>query len=343
MTHRFPIKEIALQAGLGTATVDRVLNGRAHVSPQTRRRVEDAIIELEQQVGQLAARGRRLFFDVVMEAPNRFSREVRHACETVLTDLRPTSIRPRFTFIETMSSPEFSAILQRIEKRGSQGVCLKVRDTDEVRQAIAGLAERRIPVVTVFTDIPGSERLAYVGLDNRSAGKTAAYLMHKLLPAGGTVLTTLSQHAFQGEEERYEGFRQELGRLRPECGLVDASGGGGLNPETRREVTEKLVASPPISGVYSMGGGNRAILQALSEADQMPSVYVAHDLDKDNLDLLRQERLTLVLHHDLLSDMQTAFRHLLAYHGIGTSPSTKTSDVQVVTPLNIPSRFNEPD
>ena len=45
MTHRFPIKEIALQAGLSTATVDRVMNGRAHVSPQTRRRVEDAIAE----------------------------------------------------------------------------------------------------------------------------------------------------------------------------------------------------------------------------------------------------------------------------------------------------------
>jgi len=342
MTHRFPIKEIALQAGLSTATVDRVMNGRAHVSPQTRRRVEDAIAELEQQEGQLAARGRRLFFDVVMEAPNRFSREVRLACESVLTDLHPIAIRPRFTFTETMSAAECSAILQRIAKRGSQGICLKVRDTEEVRHMIAGLADRRIPVVTVFTDLPASRRLAYVGLDNRSAGKTAAYLMHKLLPANGTVLTTLSQHTFQGEEERYEGFRQELDRLRPECRLVDASGGGGLNPETRREVAEKLASSPPISGVYSMGGGNRAILQALSEAGQMPGVYVAHDLDKDNLELLRQEQLTLVLHHDLQSDMNTAFRHLLAYHGIGTSPSGETSDVQVVTPLNIPSRFNEP-
>ncbi|MGB4111442.1 MAG: LacI family DNA-binding transcriptional regulator, partial [Yoonia sp.] len=35
MTHRFPIKEIAAQAGLSTATVDRVINMRPNVSAQT--------------------------------------------------------------------------------------------------------------------------------------------------------------------------------------------------------------------------------------------------------------------------------------------------------------------
>ena len=45
MTHRFPIKEIARQAGLGPATIDRVLNNRANVSPQTRNRVAAALRE----------------------------------------------------------------------------------------------------------------------------------------------------------------------------------------------------------------------------------------------------------------------------------------------------------
>ena len=54
MTHRFPIKEIALQAGLSTATVDRVLNGRAHVSAQTKARVAAAVGELEGQEAQLS-------------------------------------------------------------------------------------------------------------------------------------------------------------------------------------------------------------------------------------------------------------------------------------------------
>ena len=96
MTHRFPIKEIALQAGLSTATVDRVINDRPNVSAQTRARVAAALKELETQEAQLAAKGRRLFFDVVVEAPDRFAREIRAATDRILPLMGGAVIRPRF-------------------------------------------------------------------------------------------------------------------------------------------------------------------------------------------------------------------------------------------------------
>ena len=337
MTHRFPVKEIALQSGLSTATVDRVLNNRPHVSPQTRRRVEDAISELTRQESQLAARGRRFFVDIVCEAPVRFSREIRRASEAVLSGFRPAALRPRFTCAETMTEQDCASILDRIRRRGSQGVCLKARDTEGVREAIDRLSSRNIPVVTVFTDIPGSRRLAYSGLDNIKAGQTAAYLMRKLLKEGGArILTTLSQHAFQGEEDRFRAFRTELRRLRPDIELIDASGGGGLNPATAQEVSARLRGQRGIAGVYSMGGGNIAVLKALADAGHEPSVFIAHDLDEDNLQLLQMDVLTLVLHHDLREDMRAAFRHILAFHGVDAALEHSHSDIQVVTPMNIP-------
>ncbi|MFP3555175.1 LacI family DNA-binding transcriptional regulator [Paraburkholderia sp. SIMBA_049] len=47
MSHPFLIKEIALQAGLGMATVDRVLNGRARMREHAPRWVRQVIRELE--------------------------------------------------------------------------------------------------------------------------------------------------------------------------------------------------------------------------------------------------------------------------------------------------------
>lgn len=338
MTHRFAVKEIALQSGLSTATVDRVLNGRAHVSPQSARRVSDAIDELTRQEAQLAARGRRLFVDIVVEAPQRFSREIRRACETVLPDFRPVSLRPRFSFAETTTPQDCAGHLERIRKRGSSGVCLKARDTAEVRAAVGRLADSRIPVVTIFTDMPAANRLAYAGLDNKAAGRTAAYLMNQWLPEGArTVLTTLSQHSFQGEEDRYQGFRDELLALRPGLELIDASGGGGLNPGTARQVADLLAGRRVLDGVYSMGGGNRAILEALETAGLPPPVYIGHDLDEDNLELLRARRMSVVLHHNLATDMRTAFRHLLSHHGLSDLPQHATSDIQIITPMNIPA------
>ena len=340
MTHRFPIKEIALQSGLSTATIDRVLNGRLHVSPQSKRRVLDAIEELVRQEAQLTAKGRRVFIDVVMEAPLRFSREVEKAGQAALTDLSPIALRTRYSVAETMAAGNCAALLDRIRKRGSHGVCLKARDTPETRAAVSRLISRNIPVVTVFTDIGGTARLAYAGLDNERAGKTAAYVILKLLgPSDQTVLTTLSQHAFQGEEARFGAFRAELEHLRPDIRILDASGGGGHNPGTSREVRAKLRNNPEISAVYSMGGGNRGVLGALADYGHKPKVFIAHDLDEDNLELLREKRLTLVLHHDLRSDMRRAFRHVLAFHGIGAAPGGTLSDIQIVTPVNIPSAF----
>ncbi|WP_420336344.1 LacI family DNA-binding transcriptional regulator [Roseibium sp.] len=337
MTHRFPIKEIATQSGLSTATVDRVLNERSHVSPQTHRRVKDAIEELTRQESQLAAKGRRFFIDVVAEAPQRFTRQIQQATEAVLPDFKPAALRPRFTFAETMSAAETAAIVNRIHRRGSQGLCLKARNTGETREAVRRLKNKGIPVVTLFTDIPDTQQLAYVGLNNERAGRTAAYLMLKLLKDDDrTILTTLSQHSFQGEEDRFRAFRSELLRVRPELELIDASGGGGLSPATALEVRDKLQGITDIAGVYSMGGGNLAILRTLEASGIDPGVFIAHDLDEDNLDLLRAEKLSLVLYHDLRADMRLAVRHLLAFHGVGEPPRWSESDIHVVTPLNVP-------
>ena len=339
MTHRFPIKEIALQAGLSTATVDRVINDRPNVSAQTRARVAAALQELETQEAQLAAKGRRLFFDVVVEAPDRFAREIRAATDRILPLMGGAVIRPRFEMHEVLEERRTLAILDRIARRGSHGICLKVRDVPLVRQAISDLMARGIPVVTIFTDIPASARIAYAGLDNHSAGRTAAWLMAQTLGRGaqGAILTTLSNRQFAGETARFEGFRAEMAQLLPRLRLVDAWDGGGLNLTTGQAVAGKLAVERDILAVYSMGGGNRAVLAELDRFGIKPQVYIAHDLDQDNLALLRAERLTFVIDHDLEADMRAAFAHLLAYRGLVPPTSTGGgSDIHVVTPMNIP-------
>src|SRR5690606_3213155 len=81
MTSRFTVKEIAHQAGLSLATVDRVLHGRAHVRDATRDRVRAAVDELERQYALTSLTGTRITLDVVMQAPDRFSSAVRAAFE----------------------------------------------------------------------------------------------------------------------------------------------------------------------------------------------------------------------------------------------------------------------
>lgn len=341
MTHRFPIKELALQAGLSTATIDRALNKRAHVSLQTKARIAAAIEELEAQESQLSAKGRRMFIDIIVEAPTRFSRELKSACEDILPNFGPAVFRPRFFLKELMSETETLELLSKIKKRGSSGIILKVRDLPKINQAVSELQSRNIPVVTIATDLPNSGRSAYVGLDNESAGRTAAHIIYTALAGkSGYILTTSSQSTFFGENERLTGFTDAIQANNPSLEILHISGGGGLTSNTAEQIERALHGVKQLLGVYSIGGGNKAILKTLANYNIKPDIFIAHDLDEDNCDLLKENKLTTVLFHDLRQDLRSAFSVIATQHHL--MPLSKlplTSDILVITPMNIPFRY----
>jgi ABC-type sugar transport system substrate-binding protein len=198
-----------------------------------------------------------------MQAPERFTSAVRDALEAELPSLRPAAVRSRFRFRETCPAEELVAMLDRIRAHGSHGVILKAPDLPEIITACSQLIGAGIPVVTLVTDLPGSQRLAYIGMDNRAAGTTAAYLMGQWLgDRPGNILITLSQDFFRGEEEREMGFRGAIRGRYPNRALVEIDNSDGLDETMRGLVLAALESDPEINAVYSIGGGNMAIVEA---------------------------------------------------------------------------------
>ncbi|MEN3345381.1 MAG: LacI family transcriptional regulator [Arthrobacter sp.] len=341
MAHPYSVREIARQAGVSDATVDRVLHGRPGVRQSTVGQVRQAIRDLEAQRLQLELTGRRFMIDVVADAPARFTSSVKHALESVLPLLRPAVFRARFHLHEQWNADECVAELGRIAKRGSHGVVLKAPDVPSVTAAVDRLAEAGIPVVTLVTDIPASRRVAYVGMDNRSAGATAAYLIHQWMGTSpGTVAVTVSNDFFRGEEEREMGFRAAMRAMDPGRAVVYLPGSDGLDQTTRLLIGEALAAHPGLRAVYSIGGGNAGIKVAFEAAGRKPEVFIGHDLGSDNVALLREGTMSAVLHHDLQQDIQRCCRIIM--HAHGALPDANTGDaskIDIITPFNIPHRF----
>jgi LacI family transcriptional regulator len=315
MKRNFPLKDIAFQAGLSLATVDRVLHGRPGVRPVTRARVDAAVAELERQYREAGLAGRRFTIDIVMETPSRFSRAVRAAFEAELPGMRPVAFSARFHFAETLRSGELAAMLRAIRRRGSHGVVLKAPSTPETAVMARSLMEAGISVATLVTDLPADCRIGYVGMDNRVAGSVAAYLLGKMLgPEPSTVLLALSSASFAGEEERQAGFRATLRERFPHLDTVTVSEGHGVDRTTYALASAALDRHGGIGAVYSIGGANRAILRAFDERGRRCAVFAAHDLDADNRALLADGRLTFVIHHDLRQDARSLCQMFLARH-----------------------------
>ena len=337
MAHRYKVREIAQQCGLSEATVDRVLNDRPGVRENTRAEVLQAIVDLDKQRAQLRLNGRRYLIDVVMQTPTRFSDAFRSAVEAELPSFAPAMLRARFHLWE--SGATAATVEQLANLRGSHGVILKAPDEPEVADAIDQLVAAGTLVVTYTTDVPGSMRCGYVGIDNHAAGVTAAYLIRQWLgpsEADGAraVLITVSRNVFRGEGEREVGFR--AGLRGSGLHVVDVTDSDGIDATNERLVLDALHQNPGIEAVYSVGGGNTATVAAFDKVQRACKAFVAHDLDADNRRLLREGRLSVVLHNDLRADARLALRMILQERGALPAEPVRAVPVQVVTPYNIP-------
>jgi LacI family transcriptional regulator len=334
----YRIREIAAQSGLSPATVDRVLHARGGVRASTVREVEQAIVDLDRQRSQVRLGGRTFMVDVVVQAPPRFTAAVKAALEAELPALRPAVIRSRFHLLDSPAVPDLVAVLDRIARARSHGVILKAPDVPEIAAAVGRLG---VPVVTLVTDLPTSARTAYVGIDNRAAGATAAYLVQQwLADRAGDVLVVRGHGSFRGEDEREMGFRAELRSRSPARRIVEV-----VDEEDRADAVhvgtrETLAANPAVRAIYSLyagAGGNAAVVDAFDRQGRRYDVFVAHDLDGENTGLLRERRLSAVLHHDLRQDMRRACQVIMQAQGALPGPvRSNPSAIQVITPHNAP-------
>ncbi len=132
-------------------------------------------------------------------------------------------------------------------------------------------------------------------------------------------------------------FRSAMRLDEPRRMPAEVTDSDGLNATQYDLVLGALKHNEDIAAAYSAGGGNHATLEAFEALGRECAVFIAHDLDHDNIRLLREHRLSAVLHHDLRQDMRRACRIIMrAHRALPEDGPALPSTIQVVTPLNMP-------
>ena len=154
------------------------------------------------------------------------------------------------------------------------------------------------------------------------AGVTAAYLVRQWLaplPCASDVLITLSSNLFRNEGEREVGFRSAL--RGSGIGVVDVTDSDGIDAANEGLVLDALRRHPAVEAVTQSAVATPRRWAPSSGWGGLCRVFVAHDLDADNRRLLRDGRISVVLHNDLRSDARLALRAILA--GVAHCPSNR--------------------
>lgn len=264
------ISDLARASGVSVATVDRVLNARHRVREETARRVYDAAQEIGYHAVGLIRQ--RVFEDLpqyrlafLLQKPTQafyqsFAREIEAAARAVTTARLQIQI-------EYPSSATPAAIVEKIKLLGArnQAVAVVGPDYPAVTTAVEELKDRGIPVFSLLSDLATGVRDAYVGVNNRKVGRTAAWTIARTALKPGKVACFVGSHRFHGHELREIGFRSYFRENAPQFDVIDTL----INLETA-EITHEatltlLQKHPDLVGLYVCGGGMEGAITAFRE------------------------------------------------------------------------------
>jgi LacI family transcriptional regulator len=311
------IEDVAVEAGVSVATVDRVLNGRAAVRPQTADRVEKAIRRLNYQPDRLAARLARAreyrFCFILPEGSNAFMASLAEAVQDEALRMVREKVVIDLIHTDVFDAQQLAATLDTIGT-AYDGVAVVALDHPRVREALNALAERGITVVTLVSDVPSARRVHYVGIDNSAAGRTAATLMGRYLSGRrGKVGLIAGSLSLRDHIERQFGFEQVMAHDFPSLTLLPVREGRDDRVKVQAVAEQLLADHPDLIGLYNVGAGSAGIAAALEQAGRAHDVvFITHELTEDTRRALIDGTIDIIINQDAGHEVRSAIRVLMS-------------------------------
>ncbi len=298
---RTTIAEIAQQAAVSTATVDRVLNKRPGVGARTKA----AVLNVAQRLGYFEGRESdleiaghspaRLRLDFILPtAKNQFMDVLRKEIEAQAA--ARDNLQVHITEVDGINPRQLAEKMRALE--GSDGIGIVALDHPDVREAVRTVSARGTRIITIVSDISHVPRVAYIGIDNRAAGRLAGYLVHRLYPGNGSGKVALisGSLSYRGHEEREMGFRNLLAEESTPLHIVEQLEMMDDPDQAFKIALELLHRHPDLSAIYNVGAGNSGIARALREMDlKRHVVLIGHEATEDTRALLLDGTLDAVI------------------------------------------------
>lgn len=333
--------DIAKAAGVGVATVDRVINQRAPVREPTRQRVYQAasalgmtIKNFDSPVKALATNGQKKIAVVLQQHHPAFYQAVTQALVAATSALATPA---RIVEIDGMQPQEVATTLLELGA-SVDAIGLVAADHPLVSQAIEQLSGQGVQVYCFMSELTASHRAGYVGIDNRRAGRTAGWAIAHLSRRPGKVATLMGDHRLLCQEYSEIGLRSYLREYSGEFEVLEPIL-SLESPDRAWQATRELLANhADIAGLYVNSGCVEGVIRALRETGRHRDIVtVCHEVTDVTRAALIDNTIQLVVAHPLAETARALVKALTGTpgdDGQGT-PAHWTLPVSVLTSENI--------
>ncbi|MDZ4309909.1 MAG: LacI family DNA-binding transcriptional regulator [Cypionkella sp.] len=340
---RITLADVAQLAGVGSATVDRVINERGNVSDEVRQQVLQAARTLGLRRMLPVSHHRMVRINVILARPElplirRMGVEFRR-----LSDRMDHSVAIHRTTLENEAP---ATIAQALLRSPCDAAIVYAQDHPQIHAAIAELAARGNPVVTMISDLPGSARLAYAGTDHAKAGRSAGYFLSRIAKPG-PVLVLCNHLGFQSHAERVRGLTAYLAAHAADFPIVEIVEGGDDAVRSEARLKDALRRHFEAVAIYNVGAANRGAVGAIRAGiSRQPPVFIGHELTAFTYQSLREGVMTLTIDQSPELQAQFAIDVLLNHFDFAgatqiTPPYASTVPFVLYGPENLPNKAPE--
>lgn len=326
------------------ATVDRVLNDRPGVRSVTIKKVHEAIDQLgyvrDTAAANLARQKTYRFVFVLPDWRGQFLASLEQGIAEIILNAPQNRTEVRTIRIPNHDHTELAATLAKLDPDEVDGLAIMSKETPLIRDAIADLRKRGIPVVSLVSDQPNSDRDHFVGIDNMAAGRTAGTLLGRFTGGRkGKVVVVITNKQSRDMIERRHGFDQVISAEFPHLEPLPSVEGHEDPTHTERVTLRALRQNPDAVGIYSVGASVQGIARAISTAD-LPRrpILIDHELTENSSALLRNGVIDAVITQNTGHLARSALRVLRAK--CDKTPVIKSQEnirIEIVIRENLPS------
>ncbi|MFZ4456552.1 MAG: substrate-binding domain-containing protein [Bacteroidales bacterium] len=186
------IKDIAILAGVSEGTVDRVLHNRGNVSPKSRKKVEEALAQIDYKPNIYAsalAQKKRTHLICIIPSFNEdeyweyVSKGIRKAHD----EMSMLNVYIHILSFDQYDRESFKEALAKSLKGNPDGILFPPVFTQESLDFIEQIDRLEIPFVFLDSMIEGTNAISYFGQDSFRSGQIAAKLLLSIIDKDSTV------------------------------------------------------------------------------------------------------------------------------------------------------------
>lgn len=332
--------DVARVSGLSIATVDRVINNRGNVSTRSVRKVIHAAEELRLNRFLPAPHKALVNIEVIVRSPTTaFFIRLNDALQRIAQSHRRRVVIHR-TFIEDTDPQK---IATRISTSKAEGLVIMSQQHVEIERAIKDATRRGAPVISLGSDLPGTDRQLYVGIDHERAGRAVASLMLAVLAGRnqiGRIVVACHSLPYSAHGLRLHGFLARLaeGACAAEVEVLR----GPRASDIAEELDRTAHAGKPLSGFYNTTQWDDTLRSVLSRTSKMPGHFsCGHELSSQTIEMLRTGELAVVI--DQRAELQAlrAVNAILDFHEGRMPTEGRQLDFSIHTHENAATSFDQ--